>query len=187
MASAAPVEFLELAARLRELQEAFSGSAPSREAISEAAALISEATAWLQKWPADEAGQFSGSFREIPGRGQVLGPPYVIDESDGVSMRGRVTFGRYYLGRNGAVHGGALALFWEALLGSVGSRVRPGRAAYLHAYYRAVTPIDRELTFEVRLVREEGRKLFIAGRLFDGEILCTEAESLVLTLLPGQP
>ena len=102
-------------------------------------------------------------------------------------MSGRVTFGRLYLGRNGAVQGGALALFWEATLGRLGSAVVPSRAAYVNVNYRAITPLDRELAFEVRIIREEGRKLFITGELYDGELLCSDAESLCIKLRPGQP
>ena len=188
-ATAAPgdtTDFAALAARLRELQHAFTAAAPPEDVVGAAVAHIEQATNLLREWSVGESEQLAGTPYELPGRRQVLVPPYLVDESDEVSYRGRVTFGRLYLGRNGAVHGGAIALFWEAILGRLGSSAVPARAAYLNTNYRAVTPIDRELTFTSRIVRNEGRKLFISGKLTDGETLCSDAESLVIILRPGQ-
>ena len=58
----------------------------------------------------------------------------------------------------------------------VGLRVgRQGRGGA--GRLRAVPGIDRI----------DGRKIFLSGRLLDGDVVLCEAEALFLTLLPGQP
>ncbi|WP_460305647.1 PaaI family thioesterase [Actinocorallia aurea] len=124
-----------------------------------------------------------------PGQGQTFVPVYTVDHCDATRLRGRVTFGRYYLGRASAVHGGAITLLFDALLGhlanSSGTRL-PSRTAYLNTSFRALTPIETELHFEIDYVREEGRKRFAHGRLLHDTTLCSEFEGLSIELKPGQ-
>jgi len=71
-------------------------------------------------------------------------------------------------------------------LANAGGR-RTSRTAYLTVNYRSITPIGRELRLEGRVDRQEGRKRFLTGRLFDGDTLCADAEGLFIELRPGQP
>jgi acyl-CoA thioesterase FadM len=48
--------------------------------------------------------------------------------------------------------------------------------------YRRPTPLDRDLRFEGRLDRVEGRKIFTSGSCFDGETLTAEAEGLFISV-----
>ncbi len=130
-----------------------------------------------------------GRRSDLPGRGQVMSPRLEVSESDGTVMRGTVRFGRYFLGSNGAVHGGAVSLIFDEVLGQVGTSAGRTRArtAYLHVNFRSVTPVDRDLAVSARLVSHEGRKRFIAGEIYDGERLCADAEGLWVELKPGQP
>jgi hypothetical protein len=50
-----------------------------------------------------------------------------------------------------------------------------------------VTPIDEELTFDGRFDRVEGRKRFLSGRMYRGEVLVSEASGLFVELRLGQP
>jgi hypothetical protein len=71
---------------------------------------------------------------------------------------GRVAFGRFYLGGNGAAHGGAIPLVFDEVMGrlaNTGGRP-PSRTASLHVNYRSITPIERELQLTARFDREEG-------------------------------
>jgi hypothetical protein len=43
------------------------------------------------------------------------------------------------------------------------------------------------LQLDAGIDRIEGRKIFVAGRLLDGDDVLCEAEALFLKLLPGQP
>jgi hypothetical protein len=118
-------------------------------------------------------------------------PPYVIDEvaEDVQSLRGHVTFPRFYLGGNAAVHGGAHTLLFDDVMGHVTGRQRDGisRTAFLKVNFRLITPIDVELTFDITLDKTEGRKRWLTGRLYNpaGEVV-SDAEALFLRLLPGQ-
>jgi acyl-coenzyme A thioesterase PaaI-like protein len=117
-------------------------------------------------------------------------PPYIIDTETDVKITGRVTFPRFYLGGNGAAHGGAHTLLFDDVLGRVMNHHRPGvsRTARLTVNYRRITPIDVELAFDVTVDRIDGRKRFGSGRLHDpaGQLVA-DAEALFLELLPGQP
>ncbi|MCW2530264.1 MAG: hypothetical protein JWM76_5124 [Pseudonocardiales bacterium] len=152
---------------------------------------LDAAVAQLEKYEGPESEQWSGRRRDLPARGSVLLPPYVVDFEDETESRGRVTFTRYYLGGGSAAHGGTQPLLFDDLLGAQVNRARAGagvRTAYLKVDYRKITPLDVELRFEVKVDRIEGRKTFVTGRLLDdeGNVLC-DAEALFLVLLPGQP
>lgn len=125
---------------------------------------------------------------DLPARGQTMVPPFVAHEADRDSMRGTVTFGRYFLGRNGAVHGGAITCLFENVMGHLagtGGRTF-GRAAYTHVDFRAITPVGRELELRAWFESEIGRKRVIRAEIRDGEVLCAEAEGLVIELREGQ-
>ena len=53
--------------------------------------------------------------------------------------------------------------------------------------YRKIVPIEKELQVDARIDRIEGRKIFVAGRLLDGEAVLSDAEALFVKLNPGQP
>jgi acyl-CoA thioesterase FadM len=61
------------------------------------------------------------------------------------------------------------------------------RTAYLHINYRQVVPIDKELQIDAGVDQVEGRKIFVSGRLSDGDTVLTDAEALFVLLKPGQP
>lgn len=160
------------------------------------AATLHALTASLQSW-SDDLAPFAAAEREqffarrfdLPGRGSALFPPYVIEANDAGSLRGRVALGRYFLGGNGAAHGGAVAMLFDDLLGrlaNMGGRPR-ARTAYLRTDYRAVTPLDVELRFHGWIVGEEGRKRHARIELHHGDTLCAEAEALFIALKPGAP
>ena len=44
--------------------------------------------------------------------------------------------------------------------------------------YRKIVPIEKELQVEAGIDRVEGRKIFVAGRLLDGEAVLAEADAL---------
>ena len=95
-----------------------------------------------------------------------------------------------HLGRNGAVHGGALGLLFDSVLGYTAARLTRSpyqRTAFLHINYRRIAPIETELQIDAGIERVEGRKIFVEGRLLDGDTLLTDAEALFVRLRPGQP
>jgi acyl-coenzyme A thioesterase PaaI-like protein len=118
-----------------------------------------------------------------------MAPAVEITEFSDSHARGQVSFGRFYLGGNGAVHGGAIPLAFDELMGrlaNTGGR-SPSRTPYLHVNCRNVTPIQTPLAIEARFEAEEGRKRTLTGVIRDGDTVCAEAEGLFVALRPGQP
>lgn len=186
---AADPEFARLSDALRRLQDSFTGAAPTPSASSEAAGVIERATELLDTFTVPEVEQIAGRRLDLPGRGQTLAPVFDVDNWDRDSVRGRVTFGRFYLGGNGAVHGGAIPLLFDDALGRLASSAgrKRARTAYLHVNFRSITPVGKELVLAARFVSEVGRKRLLTGEILDNATLCAEAEGLFVELRPGQP
>src|SRR6476661_8861153 len=169
--------------------EAHAGGGFNPPEPTTAADLIETVSDLLSPYDADEWTTPSGRRMDLPNRGNILQVPAELmtvgDEVDGV-----VHFRRYHLGRNGAVHGGAIAQLWDSVLGFAAFRLTRSlkqRTAYLHVNYRQVVPIEKELRVDSRVDRAEGRKIFVTGRLLDGESVLCDAEALFVKLNPGQP
>jgi hypothetical protein len=58
---------------------------------------------------------------DLPGRGQTMSPNFIPVTGNHESVRGKVTFGQYFLGGGGAVHGGAIPLLFDEVLGRLAS------------------------------------------------------------------
>jgi acyl-coenzyme A thioesterase PaaI-like protein len=180
--------FAALIEALRALQDQVTGSRPPAEVLDEATRQLTEVTRQLAKYPVDERGQLAGQLAGVPGHGQALIPPVYLDEVAGGRARGRVTFGRYYLGGGGAAHGGAIPLVFDEVMGMLANIGRsPARTAYLNVSYRSITPLETELTVEAHLASVDGRKRLLRAVLRDGGTVCAEAEALFVALRPGQP
>src|SRR5690554_1766370 len=93
--------------------------------------------------------------------------PSVTFWLDGDVVRARATFGRAFMGPPGKVHGGVLSLALDMLLAKTQDFVTSlGMTGTLNVRYMAPTPLHREVNFEARLVRLQGRKLFNEARVF---------------------
>jgi acyl-coenzyme A thioesterase PaaI-like protein len=183
-----PARFAAMIDALRVLQDQITGSRPPDDLLEEAARQFAELTRQLAKYPVDERGQIAGHLIGIAGRGQAMAPAISIQEHTTDRASGHVTFGRFYLGGNGAVHGGAIPLVFDELMGRLANTGRPpSRTAYLHVNYRSITPIERQLSIEAGFESEEGRKRIIRAVLRDGDTVCADAEGLFVALRPGQP
>jgi hypothetical protein len=184
-----PTGYSELVEDVRALQERFTAAAPPAEVVAEVRAALARAVELLAGHEVDERHQLAGRLPDLPGRGQAMIPPLVIDREDTQTIDGHVTIGRFYLGANGAVHGGALPLVFDDLLGRLansGDR-SPCRTAYLNVDFRSITPIERELQVRAWFEHEEGRKRYLRGTVHAGDVLCAEASGLFVALRPGQP
>jgi hypothetical protein len=183
-------EFAALHTTQRLLQDRLAGAALPPELATEIDARLADICALLEAHQMPEPDRIDGWRPDLPGRGHPLLPPYLIDDETDTSLAGRVTFTRFYLGGNGAAHGGAHPLLFDDVFGRVMNHRQPGvsRTAYLKVNYRQVTPLNVELRWEVSRDRVEGRKRWGSGRLFSatGELL-SDADALFLQLLPGQP
>jgi acyl-coenzyme A thioesterase PaaI-like protein len=94
------------------------------------------------------------------------------------------------LGRNGAAHGGVIAQLFDSLLGFTAAKLTRSlyqRTAYLHVNYRQIVPVEKDLHVEAGIERIDDRKIFVEGRLTDGDTLLADGEALFVRLRPGQP
>src|SRR5689334_11463179 len=142
-----PEGFLGMIDAVRVLQDRVTAAAPPADVVADVTKTVAELSNRLAAHAVDERHQIAGHLPDVPGRGQTLTPVLVLDQVDDRRASGRVRFGRYYLGGNGAVHGGALPLLFDDLMGrlaNTGER-RASRTAFLNLDYRSITPIDAEL------------------------------------------
>jgi acyl-coenzyme A thioesterase PaaI-like protein len=174
---------------VRTLQDHTRAADAPDDVITKAADLIEQVSDLLAPFDADEWTTPSGRRMDLPNRGNIMQVPTDLT-TNGDMVEGVVHFRRYHLGRNGAVHGGAVAQLWDSVLGFAAFRLTRSfkqRTAYLHVNYRQIVPIEKELQVDARVDRSEGRKIFVAGRLLDGDTVLSDAEALFVKLNPGQP
>jgi acyl-coenzyme A thioesterase PaaI-like protein len=143
----------------------------------------------VAKHTASERERYAGRCMELPGRGHPFLVPFLADETTPTSVRGRVTFGSFYLGGNTAAHGGTQPLLFDDLLGIMvtrSSNVRV-RTASLTVNYRRIAPVGQELVAEATVDKVDGRKTWATGRLWHGDVLLADASALFLALRDDQP
>jgi acyl-coenzyme A thioesterase PaaI-like protein len=175
---------------VRELQDHARAVDAPDGVITEAADLLDKVSALLKPFDADEWHSPSGRRMGLPVRGNILTIPMSAHKTDDGRMAGWARFGRFHLGRNGAAHGGSLGMLFDTVLGltaAVLTGSRRQRTAYLKINYRNIVPIEKELQFDAGVDRIDGRKIFVSGRLTDGDALLSEADALFVKLKPGQP
>lgn len=183
-------EFAALHLAQRLLQDRLTGAAVPPQRAQELTAQLLDIADRLAEFQMPEPDRVDGWRPDLPGRGHPLLPPYFVDDETETTIRGRVTFTRFYLGGNAAAHGGAHPLLFDDVFGRVMNHHQPGvsRTASLTVNYRRVTPLDVELHFEASRDRVEGRKRWGSARLYDPSgTLLSDAQTLFLELLPGQP
>jgi len=179
--------FVDLAGAVREFQNRLAGAAPPSEFSADLADRVRAMTLELAQFQVSERNAMFGHV-DVPGRAQTLSPVSTSTRWDRDGVGGTVRFGRFYLGGNGAVHGGAIPLLFDEVLGRLANTDRrPSRTAYLHVNYRAIAPLDTDLSIEARFEREEGRKRFLVAELRVGDVVVAEAEGLFVQLNPDQP
>lgn len=175
---------------VRALQDhARSADAPD-EVITKAADVLDDLNRLLAPYDADEWHSPSGRRMDLPNRGNIMQVPVELAITEDGRVSGTARFRRFHLGRNGAVHGGAVALLFDSLLGFTAfklSNSRSQRTAYLHVNYRKIALVEKQLQVEARIDGIEGRKIFVSGRLLDGDAVLCDAEALFVKLKPGQP
>ncbi|OBI50121.1 thioesterase [Mycobacterium sp. E796] len=174
---------------LRSFLDQLAAARPDPQSIEALSADLSRWTGRLAPMEAAERDRLFGRCTNVPGRAQTMAPRLVVTGVTDDAVTASVCFGPYFLGGNGAAHGGAIPLVFDEIMGRLANSAgRPAqRTAFLHTDFRSITPIGRPLKLRARLFREEGRKRWIRGELHDGDLLCAEAEGLFVALRPGQP
>lgn len=175
---------------VRKLQDHARAIDAPDEVITQAADRLEELSALLAPFDTDEWQSPSGRRMDLPMRGNVLTVPMNAHKTEDGRIEGWARFARFHLGRNGAVHGGSLGMLFDTVLGLTASVLTGSprqRTAYLKIDYRNIVPIEKQLQFDAGIDNVDGRKIFVSGRLRDGDTLLTEAEALFVRLKPGQP
>ncbi|GAA3541587.1 thioesterase [Aeromicrobium flavum] len=177
-----------LVENLHAVQNALAAMPMDREAIDGLAADLASWRDRLEPAVTDEQHQVNGRVAELPVRGHAMLPELRVSSRTKDRVEGTVRFGRWFMGGGMAVHGGAVSLLFDEVLGILASLAAGGitRTAYLHTDYRALTPIDTDLEAVAWIDRVEGRKWFVRGEIRHGDVVCAEGEGLFLRLLPEQ-
>lgn len=180
-------EFAALVAAVRAVQEAFTRARPTPDAAAAIAGELRAVATRLEEFEVGEDDQIAGHRWDLAGRGQVLAPALHIDEVTETTARGRVTVGRFHSGRY-AMNGGVTPLIFDEIMARLANGLgRPwARTAYLDVNFRSPAPLDVELRVEAECVRQDGRKRFMSGAMYHGDILVAEADGLWVELKPEQ-
>jgi acyl-coenzyme A thioesterase PaaI-like protein len=182
-------EYGDMIAALRDFLDDVAAAAPDTATTMALTRDLEDWAEQLAQTAVPERRQIFARRLDLPGRGQTMAPNFIPVAGDHRSVEGTVTFGRYFLGGGGAVHGGAIPLLFDEVLGrlaSSGDRA-PARTAYLHTDFRSITPVGEELAVRAWFVSEQGRKRLLQATITHGDTLCAEAEGLFITLRPDQP
>ncbi|TFV59140.1 PaaI family thioesterase [Mycobacterium sp. PS03-16] len=175
---------------MRRAQDLAVSADPDGGTWDRAADLAEQLVTLLDPFEAAEGVGPANRVPSLPGAGSLLMPPYRVTQFDAEAVVLTVTFSRYHVGGNSAVHGGVLPLMFDSVFGMViHATGRPiSRTGFLHVDYRKVTPIDVPLTVRGWVREAEGRKSFVNAEMRDPDgNLLAEANGLMIRLLPGQP
>lgn len=177
----------DMVEQLRHLQNEVAATAPPDDVVDAVTALIVRARSLLGEHRVGDADQIFGRLLELPERGQSLSPPLRVVEYDEDRITAETMFGRFHSGI-GAVHGGAIALLFDDVLGRLADLGTgpPSRTAWLRVDYRSITPVDEPLTMRASVVERIGRKRFVEATLSHGDRLCAEARALFVARRSGQ-
>ncbi|MBC7171775.1 MAG: PaaI family thioesterase, partial [Polyangiaceae bacterium] len=103
----------------------------------------------------------------------------VVIRTEGERVIGELVFEAQHGGAPGFVHGGLVATLLDEVLGHVAiQRGVPVATATLDVRYVAPTPLDVPLRCEAWLVRQTGRRWFIAGEVRAGDVVTARAEAV---------
>lgn len=175
---------------VRTLQDHARAADAPDEVITEAADQIEKVSQLLAPYYADEWASPSGRRMDLPNRGNILAVPLEVHVTEDQRVVGTAEFRRFHLGRNGAAHGGAVAMLFDSVLGFTAFKLsgsRAQRTAFLHVDYRKIAQVEKQFQLDAGIDRIEGRKIFVSGRLLTADTVLAEAHALFVKLKPGQP
>jgi len=114
------------------------------------------------------------------GAANPLAPPLHAERHDDGSVRATVTYDLRYEGMPGWVHGGAIALAFDLVLGLAAGWVaqRPAMTGTLTLRYRKPSKLWTELVYESSAEAVGARTIRAIGSLTGPDGLCAEAEGI---------
>lgn len=114
------------------------------------------------------------------GKSNPIAPPFNV-WIDGDRAYGQVRMDWQYEGPPNSVHGGFVAALFDQFLG-VGQKMtgQPGFTGTLTVRYIKPTPIDTELRLEGWVEKIEGRKSFLVGEMWAGEVMTARCDGIFI-------
>jgi acyl-coenzyme A thioesterase PaaI-like protein len=173
-------EFARMIEEFRRLQDWVSVAHPPSGVVVETTERLATISALLAPYAAEEDQRIAGKRWDLDGRGQTFVPPISIDYSDSQRRAGRVAFSPFHLGSGGVVNGGVIPLVFTEMLGLFAKSAGrlSGRMAYLNVDFKAPIYVGAEVGIEAVLLKVEGRKIVVGGRLTDDGVDLANAEAL---------
>jgi len=179
--------YREMLDAVRGFQNAVVQANPSPQQLEQMTASLRQMQATLEAQAVPEAERWYGRGGVRDGRLHLVTPQLRFDAVEDDRIEAHTIPGEFYIGMNGAMHGGIVSAIFDALLGRMasGTQGRVCRTAYLTTNYRAITPLNERLDLVAKIESVERRKRFVSGQLWHGDTLCAEADALFVELLPG--
>ncbi|MFB4309522.1 PaaI family thioesterase [Actinomadura sp. GTD37] len=115
----------------------------------------------------------------VVGAANAVAPPLRVVQTP-AGCHADLVLGAAYEGPPGLVHGGVSAMLLDHIMGVTASAMR--RTTFtgtLTTRYRRGTPLG-PLRLEASIVREEGRKVFVAGSISDADGVTVEADGVFI-------
>jgi acyl-coenzyme A thioesterase PaaI-like protein len=186
----------KLASAIRELMDCLCATdAPSDELLAIADQVESSARRFadqprMQNPPGVAEGSLIGGMESFMDRSPVKGlanpvapPAELTPDPETKVVRGTVTFGNAYEGAPGCAHGGwVAAVFDEALGMACIFSGGPAMTGEITVRYIKPTPTKVPLRIEARFDRKEGRKIYISGDLWSGDVLIARSHGLFIAI-----
>ncbi|WP_433326582.1 PaaI family thioesterase [Spirillospora sp. CA-294931] len=164
----------DLAARIRELNEAVVHTGVGADEVAEVSAAVAALTERLAAerrdhppvGPVGPSGMARQLANPVSGPLSPIAPPVKITVDPDGTARTAFTLSAVYEGPPSFVHGGVSAMILDQLLGVASlSNGTPGLTATLDLRYSLPTPHSVPLTAEARVTRTDGRRSFGEGRI----------------------
>jgi acyl-coenzyme A thioesterase PaaI-like protein len=180
--------YREMLTAVRGFQNAVVQANPSLEQLEQMTSSLQQMQAMLEAQAVPEVERWYGRGGGRDGKLQLVTPQLIFEKVEDDRIQAHTVAGEFYIGMNGAMHGGIVATIFDAILGrmAAGTQGLVCRTAYLTTEYKAITPLNQRLDLVAKLESVERRKRFVTGQLWHGDTLCAKADALFVEMLPGQ-
>jgi hypothetical protein len=129
-------------------------------------------------------GSLGYELNPLDGKSNPIAAPIIVWIEDD-RVYGKANMGWQYEGPPNSVHGGFVAALFDQFLG-IGQKItgQPGFTGTLTIKYLKPTPLDTDLRLEGYVDRIEGRKNFLVGEMWAGDVLTAICEGIFISLTP---
>lgn len=136
----------------------------------------------------EHAGDYGGmaplgyELNALDGKSNPIAAPIIV-WIEGEKVLGKANMGWQYEGPPSCVHGGFIAALFDQFLG-IGQKItkQPGFTGTLTTKYLKPTPLNTELRLEGWVDRIEGRKNFLVGEMWAGDVLTATCEGIFISV-----